>query len=87
MMRILLLCWSLAPLLWQLRTSFLVGDVLVGEQSHPGLSPWTLANYRLVLHGDPSLTQVLLNTVGNRAAPTRPAWIDRCRCPLRAWSP
>ena len=62
MMRVLLLCWSLAPLLWQLRTSFVVGDVLVGERSHSGLSPWTLANYRLVLHGDPSLSQVLLNS-------------------------
>ena len=29
MMRALLLLWSLAPLLWQLRTSFLVGEMPV----------------------------------------------------------
>lgn len=62
MSRSLLLLWSLAPLLWQLRTSLLVGDVLVGKAMAPGVSPWTLANYRLVLHGDPSLAQVLFNS-------------------------
>ena len=62
MMRALLLLWSLAPLLWQLRTSFLVGEVLVGGTAGAGLSPWTLANYRLVLGGDPSLGRVLLNS-------------------------
>lgn len=63
MMRAILLLWSLGPLLWQLRTSFLVGDVLVGQASTTrGASPWTLANYRLVLEGDPSLAQVLLNS-------------------------
>jgi multiple sugar transport system permease protein len=62
MMRALLLLWSLGPLLWQLRTSFLVGDVLVGAPSAPPGSIWTLANYRQVLQGDPSLAQVLLNS-------------------------
>jgi multiple sugar transport system permease protein len=62
MMRALLLAWSLGPLLWQLRTSFLIGEVLVGGGVPPGVSPWTLANYRLVLDGDPSLARVLLNS-------------------------
>ena len=62
MMRALLLLWSLGPLLWQLRTSFLVGEVLVGGNPPPGVSPWTLANYQLVLSGDPSLARVLLNS-------------------------
>jgi multiple sugar transport system permease protein len=62
MMRALLLFWSLAPLLWQLRASFLIGEVLVGGTPPPGVSPYTLANYRLVLNGDPSLAQVLLNS-------------------------
>lgn len=62
MMRFLLLSWSLLPLLWQLRTSFLVGDALVGNQAGGGGSPWTLQNYRLVLGGDPSLAQVLFNS-------------------------
>ena len=62
MMRALLLLWSLGPLLWQLRTSFLVGDVLVGGSTPPGVSPWTLVNYQLVLGGDPSLARVLLNS-------------------------
>ncbi|MFN6339507.1 MAG: carbohydrate ABC transporter permease [Cyanobacteriota bacterium] len=61
-MRALLLLWSLAPLLWQLRTSFLVGEALVGESPGSGRSPWTLENYRLVLNGDPSLAQVVLNS-------------------------
>lgn len=63
MMRLLLLIWSLGPLLWQVRTSFLVGDVLVG-QPNAALSRWTLENYRLLLQGDPSLAQVLLNSAG-----------------------
>jgi multiple sugar transport system permease protein len=62
MMRLLLLAWSLAPLLWQLRTSFLVGEVIVGGKPAAGVSPWTLANYHLVLGGDPSLARVLLNS-------------------------
>jgi len=61
-MRALLLLWSLGPLLWQLRTSFLVDGVLVGQGAPPGLSPWTLAHYRQVLQGDPSLAQVLANS-------------------------
>ena len=43
-MRALLLLWSLGPLLWQLRTCFLVDGVLVGQGAPPGLSPWTLAH-------------------------------------------
>jgi multiple sugar transport system permease protein len=62
MMRLLLLFWSLAPLLWQVRTSFLVGDALVGGTPGPGESPWTLENYRLVLNGDPSLALVMRNS-------------------------
>lgn len=62
MMRLVLLLWSLAPLLWQLRTSFLIGEVLVGGRPAPGRSPWTLENYQLVLAGDPSLARVLLNS-------------------------
>ena len=69
-MRALLLLWSLAPLLWQLRTSFLVGDVLVSGSPAAGLSPWTLANYRLVLTGDPSLARVLLNSAALGAVTT-----------------
>lgn len=62
-MKVLLLIWSLGPLLWQLRTSFLVGEALVGGVGRgPGLHAWTLENYRLVLQGDPSLLQVLLNS-------------------------
>lgn len=62
MMRLLLLAWSLLPLLWQLRASFLVGDALVGPGSAINGSSWTLQNYRLVLGGDPSLSQVLFNS-------------------------
>jgi multiple sugar transport system permease protein len=62
MMRSLLLLWSLLPLLWQLRASFLVGEALVGQGATINGSPWTLQNYRLVVGGDPSLAQVLFNS-------------------------
>lgn len=62
LIRLALLLWSLGPLLWQLRTSFLVGEALVGEDGGAPAFPWTLANYQLVLSGDPSLAQVLLNS-------------------------
>lgn len=59
-MKAVLLLWSLGPLLWQVRTSFLTGEALVGGGR--GSNHWTLENYRLVLQGDPSLAQALLNS-------------------------
>jgi multiple sugar transport system permease protein len=57
-MRALVLLWSLGPLLWQLRTSLLPPDALVGQ----GPTAWTLENYRLVLSGDPPLWASLRNS-------------------------
>lgn len=94
MMRIFLLVWSLAPLLWQVRTSFLVGDVLVGEGAGAVVSPWTLANYRLVLQGDPSMAQALFNsallglvTTALTLALALPCayGLHHWRSPLRSW--
>ena len=45
-MTALALLWSLAPLLWQLQTSFRPAQALVAPG---GSGSWTLANYQLVL--------------------------------------
>lgn len=59
-MRLLVLLWSLGPLLWQLRTSLLRPEALVAPLLDG--NPWTLANYRLVLSGDPPFWRYLGNS-------------------------
>ncbi len=59
-MRLLVLLWSLGPLLWQLRTSLLRPEALVAPMLEG--NPWTLANYRLVLSGDPPFWRYLGNS-------------------------
>ncbi len=59
-MRLLVLLWSLGPLLWQLRTSLLRPEALVAPLREG--NPWTLANYQLVLSGDPPFWQYLTNS-------------------------
>ncbi|PSB38766.1 carbohydrate ABC transporter permease [Aphanothece minutissima] len=59
-MRLLVLLWSLGPLLWQLRTSLLRPEALVAPLLEG--NPWTLANYRLVLSGDPPFWRYLGNS-------------------------
>ncbi|KAF0653807.1 sugar ABC transporter permease [Cyanobium sp. Copco_Reservoir_LC18] len=59
-MRLLVLLWSLGPLLWQLRTSLLRPEALVAPLLEG--NPWTLANYRLVLAGDPPFWRYLGNS-------------------------
>ncbi|MDM7952208.1 MAG: carbohydrate ABC transporter permease [Cyanobium sp. CZS 25K] len=59
-MRLLVLLWSLGPLLWQLRTSLLRPEALVAPLLEG--SPWTLANYQLVLSGDPPFWRYLSNS-------------------------
>jgi multiple sugar transport system permease protein len=61
-MRILALLWSLAPLLWQLHTSFLTPAALVGGEGAAAGAVWTLENYRQVLGGDPPFVRYLLNS-------------------------
>jgi multiple sugar transport system permease protein len=59
--RVLVLLWSLGPLLWQVRTSLLNPEALVGRPAGQA-GAWTLANYWLVLSGDPPLWRALLNS-------------------------
>jgi multiple sugar transport system permease protein len=59
-MRLLVLLWSLGPLLWQLRTSLLRPEALVAPLLEG--NPWTLANYQLVLSGDPPFWRYLTNS-------------------------
>jgi multiple sugar transport system permease protein len=59
-MRLIVLLWSLGPLLWQLRTSLLRPEALVAPLLEG--NPWTLANYRLVLSGDPPFWRYLGNS-------------------------
>ena len=61
-MRLLLLIWSLGPLLWQLQTSLLPPEQLVTPALAGGVSHWTLENYRLVLSADPPLWRYLFNS-------------------------
>ena len=58
MARLLLLVWSLGPMLWQLYTSFRPSAVLTGG-GHGG---WTLEHYEQLLNGDPSFLTYLLNS-------------------------
>ena len=57
---LLVLLWSLLPLVWQLYTSLRTGAALVTPQ--PGLAGWTLENYRQILTGDPPFWRFLLNS-------------------------
>ncbi|MFZ0407988.1 MAG: carbohydrate ABC transporter permease [Cyanobium sp.] len=69
-MRSLLLLWSLAPLAWQLYTSFVTPEALVqgGGVSAGGF--WTLENYRQVWLADPPIWRYLLNSAVVGAAST-----------------
>ena len=58
MARLLVLIWSLGPMLWQIYTSLRTPAALSGTGG-PG---WTLANYQQVLQGDPPLLGTILNT-------------------------
>ena len=59
---LLLLAWSLGPLLWQLYTSFSSDEALITPfASVP--SRWTLSHYRSVLTGTPPFWRYLLNSL------------------------
>ena len=60
-MTALALLWSLAPLLWQLQTSFRPAAALTAPAGAMGGS-WTLANYQLVLAADPPFWRYLLSS-------------------------
>ena len=68
-MRALLLIWSLAPLLWQLYTSFQPPEALVAPAG-AAAAQWTLENYRQILSGDPPFWRYLLNSTVLGAATT-----------------
>ena len=57
----LLLVWSLAPMLWQLLSSFTTTDALVNDQLS-FWSRWTLKNYRDLLSTDPPFWRYLFNS-------------------------
>ena len=57
----LLLIWSLAPMLWQLITSFTTTAALV-DGSIPFLQRWTLNNYRDLLSSNPPFWRYLANS-------------------------
>ncbi len=69
-MRILLLLWSLGPMLWQLHTSLQPPESLVTPAGAAGSGGWTLANYRLILSADPPFWRYLLNSTVVGAATT-----------------
>jgi multiple sugar transport system permease protein len=59
---LLLLLWTLLPLLWQLLTSLRRPDALVLEGLRSWTSGWTLDNYRQLLQGSPPFWQYLINS-------------------------
>ncbi|NQW37858.1 MAG: carbohydrate ABC transporter permease [Cyanobacteria bacterium] len=58
---ILLLLWSLAPMLWQLYSSMRTPESLLAGVAGLG-SGWTLNNYTAVLQADPPFWRYLLNS-------------------------
>ena len=58
---VLLLIWSLAPMLWQLLTSFTTSAALV-DGSIPFLQRWTLNHYRELLSSNPPFWRYLANS-------------------------
>jgi multiple sugar transport system permease protein len=58
MARLLVLIWSVGPMLWQLYTSLRSPAALSGM----GAGGWTLANYQQVLQGVPPLLTTIVNT-------------------------
>ncbi len=58
---ILLIFWSLTPLIWQLYTSFCTPDALLNPFSQIE-SRWTLENYRQVLTANPPFWMYILNS-------------------------
>ena len=58
---VLLLIWSLAPMLWQLLTSFTTSAALV-DGSIPFLQRWTLNHYRDLLSSNPPFWRYLANS-------------------------
>lgn len=59
---ILLLAWSLGPLLWQLYTSFSTNQALVSPFSDLQ-QRWTLSHYQAVLNGNPPFWRYLFNSL------------------------
>mgnify|MGYP002055544422 CR=1 FL=1 len=58
---ILLLAWSLLPMLWQLLSSFTSPEALVSDQATL-LNRWSLANYRDLFATDPPFWRYLFNS-------------------------
>ncbi|WP_320676807.1 carbohydrate ABC transporter permease [Prochlorococcus sp. MIT 1300] len=59
---ILVLAWSLSPLVWQLYTSFCTSDSITGLITDNS-NHWTFDNYRKVLFADPPFLQYLINSL------------------------
>ena len=56
-----LILWSVAPMLWQLLTSFTTSDALVSS-GRPWTERWTLIHYKELLQGDPPFWRYLFNS-------------------------
>ena len=59
MNRLLLILWSLGPMLWQVYTSFRPNALLTGDPMEGG---WTLDHYQSLLGGNPPFLRYLLNS-------------------------
>lgn len=84
-----LLIWSLAPMIWQVYTSFSSATSLV-EPFNGQVNQWTLDNYRQVLNSDPPFWRYILNSTFVGASSTLltlifaiPASYSIVRLPIR----
>lgn len=59
---IVIITWSLAPLLWQLYTSFSTTEALIEPFNFTVSSRWTLDNYQQVLTANPPFWRYLMNS-------------------------
>ena len=59
---LLLLIWTMAPLFWQLYTSFSTEEALLNPLSSVE-NRWTLDNYLQIINSEPSFWKYLLNSM------------------------
>ena len=59
---ILILAWSISPILWQLYTSFSTPEALLNPFDFSQINRWTLENYKLLLYSKPGFWRYILNS-------------------------
>ena len=58
---VILIIWSIGPLLWQIYTSFVTTEAIINPLGNID-NRWTLSNYRLIFSSEPPFWRYLLNS-------------------------